>query len=443
LLSESVDIDIGQEWGYYTSFDDSSVKPETDDRGGHDVQSEKCIPKYPKSHVHEYPWISGTDNPAQNSGAYIFRPSVPTEQLHKILPDPSKTVVFSDDILTEVHAGFEVPWIKQITRITKGQPYIDIDYTIGPIPIDDGKGKELVTRFISNIANNGTFYTDSNGREFLLRQRSKRQSFKYVEFEPVSGNYYPVNAAIFLEDDHLSMSVLTDRSQGGTSLTDGVLELMVQRRTIKDDARGVGEALNETEGGMMPYPPYGDASRQGKGIIITGTHRILVGKGRSGASLARSQMDAMFSPLHIFAASSPFNSKVSFRKNVLSAVKDTLPRNIQLITAKVLSSHENNVTILLRLGHAYAWGESPEFSLPTRVDLSTLFTGYEIISFEEKTLTANQNKAEWNMNKMSWINEPKLKEMTFLVQGKSYSKFSIQIGPMEIKTFEVEAHIIS
>ena len=39
---------------------------------------------------------------------------------------------------------------------------------------------------------------------------------------------------------------------GCTSLADGELELMVHRRLLSDDGKGVGEALNETDG-ITPY----------------------------------------------------------------------------------------------------------------------------------------------------------------------------------------------
>ncbi|CAN0477443.1 unnamed protein product, partial [Hapterophycus canaliculatus] len=45
------------------------------------------------------------------------------------------------------------------------------------------------------------------------------------------------------------LSVLTDRAQGCSSLSDGELELMAHRRLLTEDQRGVGEALNETTGG--------------------------------------------------------------------------------------------------------------------------------------------------------------------------------------------------
>lgn len=40
---------------------------------------------------------------------------------------------------------------------------------VGPIPIDNGIGKELVTQIQTDIKSNKTFYTDSNGRDFLKR----------------------------------------------------------------------------------------------------------------------------------------------------------------------------------------------------------------------------------------------------------------------------------
>lgn len=44
----------------------------------------------------------------------------------------------------------------------------------------------------------------------------------------------------------VALSVTTDRTQAGTSLVDGTVELMVHRRLQYDDYRGVGEPLNET-----------------------------------------------------------------------------------------------------------------------------------------------------------------------------------------------------
>ena len=73
------------------------------------------------------------------------------------------------------------------------------------------------------------FYTDSNGREMLKRKLNYRPTWNVELEEPVAGNYYPVTTKISLVDNYSKnrFSVLTDRAQGGSSLTDGQIELMV------------------------------------------------------------------------------------------------------------------------------------------------------------------------------------------------------------------------
>lgn len=59
--------------------------------------------------------------------------------------------------------------------------------------------------------------------------RNYRPTWKWINTEPVAGNYYPVDSRIYLRDDGrgVQFTVMTDRSQGGSSLNDGQVELMV------------------------------------------------------------------------------------------------------------------------------------------------------------------------------------------------------------------------
>lgn len=51
-------------------------------------------------------------------------------------------------------------------------------------------------------------------------------------FQPVAQNYVPINCAAKLTDAASGnvLSVVVDRSQGGASMADGQLEVMVHRR---------------------------------------------------------------------------------------------------------------------------------------------------------------------------------------------------------------------
>jgi len=91
-------------------------------------------------------------------------------------------------------------------------------------------GKEVISRFTTDLQSDGLFYTDSNGRELLERKRNYRPTWELDLSEPESGNYYPVTSKILIRDTtrQLELAVLNDRSQGGSSLNDGQVELMVR-----------------------------------------------------------------------------------------------------------------------------------------------------------------------------------------------------------------------
>ena len=106
------------------------------------------------------------------------------------------------------------------------------------------------------------------------------------------------------------MGILTDRSQGGASLKDGSVELMVHRRILHDDARGVDEAMNETEY-IAPYPPFRDASSKGNGLVITRMHHLVL-----GFSQVCKQMDEMFMQIHLFAGAAQLPILFKVKSNI-------------------------------------------------------------------------------------------------------------------------------
>merc|ERR1719184_790972 len=99
----------------------------------------------------------------------------------------------------------------------------------------------------------------------MQRKRDFRPTYEIdTELEPASQNYYPVTSQIFIEDDSDRLAVLVDRSQGGSSLQDGCVELMLHRRLLHDDAFGVGEALDE--------------QAYGTGLVAAGRHWVMLGQ---------------------------------------------------------------------------------------------------------------------------------------------------------------------
>ena len=413
IISQNTTLTIDQEWGYYESFDSK---------------------------------LDSGDREDQNSGAYIFRPRTPAQQLSLLRPVSSEFSTSS--VGTEVHVKYDVSWVRTTTRIFSGLPYVEVEYTVGPIPISDGRGKEIVTRLSTPLRTADTFYTDSNGREFIKRIRNHRPTWDLNVFEPVAGNYYPVNAAIYTEDvdSKAALAVVTDRSQGGASLTDGSLELMVHRRILADDARGVGEALNETCQGIEPEPPYGNSARLGDGIVIKGIHRILIGSS-GGARLARSVMDDAFVDPLVFVGTAPAGQPIPFQVGNVSAFQTALPANIMLVTFTRLvpdggeedDDHDPNLSAyLIRLGHQYGIGEDENMSVPVKVDLSTtIFYKHKIVSITEKTLSGNQDYSSWVERRFDWNHHSSSKTNSSSSPQSSLDGTVVTLKPMDILTFEV------
>lgn len=68
------------------------------------------------------------------------------------------------------------------------------------IPIFDEVGKEITINIKTSINNHNEFYTDSNGLEMQKRKINFRPTWKLNVSEPVSGNYYPINAMISINN---------------------------------------------------------------------------------------------------------------------------------------------------------------------------------------------------------------------------------------------------
>ena len=140
------------------------------------------------------------------------------------------------------------------------------------------------------------FWTDSNGLEMQVRQKSWREWGYNTTFstnETESANYYPINSAIFVRDPRTSMqlTVMNDRSQGGTSLKDGEIEIMQNRRLLFDDGRGVGEALNET-------------NNLGVGIEVNAIYHLQFFNYTTTGSAQRPTQLTVDEPMRFFVASS-------------------------------------------------------------------------------------------------------------------------------------------
>ncbi|NWW41924.1 MA2B1 mannosidase, partial [Panurus biarmicus] len=340
----------------------------------------------------------------QASGAYIFRPNAST-------PIPvakrAATRLLKTALVQELHQNFSA-WCSQVLRLRPGQPYLELEWTLGPIPVSDGLGKEIISRFETPLRTAGRFYTDSNGRQVLERRRDYRPTWNLSQSEPVAGNYYPVNTRIFIKDQKVQLTVLTDRSQGGSSILDGSLELMVHRRLLKDDNRGLGEPLDEP----------GD---DGRGLVVRGRHLVLLDTAAAAPDLHRPLAQEMVTPPYVVLTPGPGPHLRQF-----SGLRRALPPNLHLLSVEPWGAG----TLLLRLEHLFERGESHNSSQPVTVDLTTLFSAFTITSVREMALGGDVpldsvSRLLWNTT----TGTPKPCPLPRL------DPRCVRLEPMEIRTF--------
>ena len=296
-------------------------------------------------------------------------------------------------------------WASQEFRVYSGAHLAEIDWIVGPIPVDDQNGKEIIMRYDTDIPSNGYFYTDANGREMVERRRDYRSSYNYTVYENVSGNYNPVTSRIWIKDTQRQLTVLTgltrielllqrktisalDRSEGGSSIHDGSIELMVHRRTLYDDSQGVHEPINETA--------------YGTGLVIRGQHHLLLAPPESSALHHRPAAQHLFlAPVHTYAI--PNTSYADYSTNyrqTWSALSGTFPSNVHLLTM----DHRTAKVYLVRVEHYFELNEDATLSQPVQVDLQILFQNLgKIQDIVELILTGNLPLSE--LKRLEWTTD--------------------------------------
>ena len=262
--------------------------------------------------------------------------------------------------------------------------------------------------------------------------------------EKTAGNYYPINSRIYIRDEQANkqLTVVTDRSQGGASIQDGSIEIMLHRRILNDDSLGVSEPLNE---------PGSD----NKGLIVKGKLYVLLDTIENSAKLHRQlALQLNNEPVSLFIGINGLKNEqkmISLYKemnNFHGLSNTTLPSNLHLLTFMRDFDYETPNTLIIRLEHFYEIGEDSVLSQPVQYDLQQLFQDADVrvLGVEELALGANMNVAELN-ERLSWNAQPDGHftkhdyvefEQQFLNKKKAkLNDYTFDFQPMQIRTFRV------
>ncbi|XP_016979617.1 lysosomal alpha-mannosidase [Drosophila rhopaloa] len=354
---------------------------------------------------------------------YIFRQDADLE----VLEDAFDFTVYESDLVKEVHQQVN-EWISQVIRIYEGVNRVEFEWLVGPVPIDDELGKEIVTIFKSGISSDGVFYTDSNGREMIRREKDKREDFSPdLSEQPVSGNYYPVTSRMALQDSSKRMVLLNDRSQGGASLENGRLEMMLHRRHIFADGSGAAEAINEQQ--------------FGKGLIARGKLFLSLNAVEDGVTaLERMAEKEIHLPFWKF-----FSKSSNILKEVPKSLPDfnDLPQSVHLLTMEPYSKDE----ILLRFENFLDQYEGNVVSFNIR----QIFDDLGGLEIRETTLDGNLPLSD--MKRLKFHHDgsgpspstpeyfTSLHKPLAVDKSQEASDFSVTLKPMQIRTFIIKKEV--
>ncbi|XP_060554987.1 alpha-mannosidase 2-like [Ruditapes philippinarum] len=172
---------------------------------------------------------------SEGSGAYIFYPSGKAETLlEKIVP---KIRVIKGLFMEQIQVVYK--------NIYHSMTLFDIASSQGQglhienkldMRAKDMSDHEIIMRINSDVKNvDGSFYTDQNGYQLIGR--------KTIFNRRIETNYYPVTTMVVLEDSVKRLTLHTKQSHGVASLHQGSVEVMLDRKVMSDDNRGLGEGV--------------------------------------------------------------------------------------------------------------------------------------------------------------------------------------------------------
>lgn len=186
--------------------------------------------------VHMQFMVYGTRASKDKSGAYLFLPDGKAKPYNQ--KEPPVVRVTEGPLFSEVVAHYQ--HFQQTIRIhnVPGVDGFSVDVTT-MVDIRDQNNKELAMRLVTDIQSGDVFYSDLNGFQIQPRRRHLKL--------PLQANFYPMPSQAYIQDGQHRLTLHTAQSLGVSSLDSGQLEVIMDRRLMQDDNRGLGQGLKDNK----------------------------------------------------------------------------------------------------------------------------------------------------------------------------------------------------
>ncbi|XP_066567683.1 alpha-mannosidase 2 [Amia ocellicauda] len=183
----------------------------------------------------EFVWYGTTSN-RDKSGAYLFLPD--REAKPYVTQEPPTIRVMKGPVYSEVvslYRHFTHTVRLYYVQGVEGQS-MEISNTVD---IRGEFNREIAMRITSDLDSSNRFFTDLNGFQIQPRRTLRKL--------PLQANFYPMTTMAYLQDNHVRMTLHSAQSLGVSSLKPGQLEVIMDRRLMQDDNRGLGQGVQDNK----------------------------------------------------------------------------------------------------------------------------------------------------------------------------------------------------
>ncbi|KAA8530284.1 hypothetical protein F0562_004993 [Nyssa sinensis] len=264
---------------------------------------------------------------SSGSGAYLFKP---IGDAKPITQAGGQLVISEGSLMQEVYSYPKTAWdqnpISHSTRIYNGdntiqELLIEKEYHVELLG-DDFDDTELIVRYKTDIDNKRIFYSDLNGF-----QMTRRETYDKI---PLQGNYYPMPSLAFMQGSNgQRFSVHTRQSLGVASLKNGWLEIMLDRRLVRDDGRGLGQGVMDNRPMNVIFHIIVESN------ISSASNPVLNPRPLSPSLFSHCVGAHLNYPLHAFIAKKPQEVSVQPPPRSFSPLAANLPCDLHIVSFKV------------------------------------------------------------------------------------------------------------
>uniref|UniRef100_A0A4W2F6N6 Alpha-mannosidase n=1 Tax=Bos indicus x Bos taurus TaxID=30522 RepID=A0A4W2F6N6_BOBOX len=183
----------------------------------------------------QFSWY-GTTSKKDKSGAYLFLPD--GEAKPYVYTTPPFVRVQRGRFYSDVTCFFEhVTHRVRLYNIhgVEGQS-VEISNIVD---IRKEHNYEIAMRISSSINSQNRFYTDLNGYQIQPRVTMSKL--------PLQANVYPMTTMAYIQDAERRLTLLSAQSLGVSSLKSGQIEVIMDRRLMQDDNRGLEQGVHDNK----------------------------------------------------------------------------------------------------------------------------------------------------------------------------------------------------